>query len=74
MHITSSDVVQFQALYKARFDVDIEAGIARQKLLLLTGQMVQIYRPVKHLQLVNLWNKDVNENIGNEQSRARHNS
>jgi hypothetical protein len=46
MEITDEDVTEFQALYKARFDKDIDRQAAREKLTLLVRQMEIVYQPI----------------------------
>lgn len=58
MELTTKDILKFQQLFKARFNVDVDQETARRKLSSLVRQMELVYRPVSKDQLDEL--KDEN--------------
>ena len=46
MNITDEDIAEFQALFKSRFNIDLDHSTARDKLLKLVRQMEIVYQPI----------------------------
>lgn len=46
MDITEKDIAEFQALYKKRFNIDLEYQEAYKKLTMLVRQMQIVYQPI----------------------------
>ena len=61
MNITDEDISEFQALFKARFDIDLDHNTARDKLSKLVRQMEIVYQPITKKQLEDLKAKDTKE-------------
>jgi UDP-3-O-acyl-N-acetylglucosamine deacetylase len=72
VEITSSEIRQFQQLYRTKFGIELDDKTARHKLLNLVGQMYVVYRQITPEQLAayNTSNENVNENTKYEQTRA----
>lgn len=51
MHLTDKDIAKFQALYKEKFDIELDKQTARKKLSLLVRQMEVVYQPITKKQL-----------------------
>jgi hypothetical protein len=62
MNITDADVTEFQALFKARFDIELDRTTARDKLSKLVRQMEIVYQPITKKQLKDLQDKDAAKN------------
>jgi len=72
MEITSSEIRQFQQLYRTKFGIELDDKTARHKLLNLVGQMYMVYRQItpEQLAVYRTRNEYVNENTNNEQTRT----
>jgi len=70
MDLTTSDIRQFQQLYKTKFGIELDEKTARHQLLCLVRQMYEVYKPITQEQSAAYTAKNEYEDTSNEQARA----
>lgn len=65
MNLTNKDIEKFQALYKARTDIDLDKHEAHKQLSLLVRQMEIVYQPITVHDLEDLIIKDAEKGVLN---------
>lgn len=70
MDVTTSDIRQFQQLYKAQFGIELDEKTAKHQLLCLVRQLYEVYKPITAEQLAVFNAKNEYEDINNEQART----